>query len=156
MAIDSALNYKKIGLSDELDIPEAQLFNVPCKIDTGAYNCSIDCSHWEVTEINGIPHLIFTLLGNEYKQYTGISLSTTDFIRKKVKSSTGHVEYRYQVTLSITIFGENFEAAFNLSKRHNMRYPILLGRKFLSKKFLVDVSKKNISKRLKAKQNIGH
>jgi hypothetical protein len=156
MALDPALQYKKIGLSDELDIPAAELFNVPCKIDTGAYNCSIDCSHWAVEEINGTPHLLFTLLGNDYKQYSGISLKTTDFIRKKVKSSTGHVEYRYQVSLTIVMFGESVEAAFNLSKRHNMRYPILLGRKFLSKKFLVDVSKKNISKKLKAKQNISN
>lgn len=153
MAIKSHENYLKIGLSDELDIPQAKLYNVPCKIDTGAYNCSIDCSYWEIKEVNGEQELFFRLLGTDYKQYAGVELSTTDFIKKKVKSSTGHVEYRYQVMLTLQMFGQAYEAAFNLSKRHNMRYPILLGRKFLSKRFLVDVSKKNISKKLKAKQN---
>ena len=154
MALKIPEYYLKIGLSDELDIPQARLYNVACKIDTGAYNCSIDCSNWEIKEVENKPTLFFTLLGTDYKQYSGIELSTTQFIKKKVKSSTGHIEYRYQVMLIIHMFGQDYEAAFNLSRRHNMRYPILLGRKFLTKRFLVDVSKKNISKKLKAKQNL--
>lgn len=154
MAVKTSDTYRRIGLSDELDLPEANLYNVPCKIDTGAYNCSIDCRNITIKEVNGTAHLEFVLLGSEYKQYSGSKMSTSNFIRKKVKSSTGHVEYRYQVTLTIRMFSEDYEATFNLSKRHNMRYPILLGRKFLSKRFLVDVSKKNLSKRLKTEQSL--
>lgn len=141
-----------IGLNDVLDIPEAKLFDVPCKIDTGAYNCSIDCSRFRVTKIHGVPVLQFTLLGKEYDQFSGVELETTEFIQKKVKSSSGHAQYRYQVVLNVTLFGDTFPAVFNLSRRHNMKYPILLGRKFLSKRFVVDVSRRNLSFKAKTKK----
>lgn len=128
-----------------IDIPEANIFDIPCKIDTGAYNCSIDCSKFRLITIDGESVLQFTLLGTDYEQYSGKTIETKDFIQKKVKSSSGHTQYRYQVTLHIRIFDQVFPATFNLSKRHNMRYPILLGRKFLAKRFVVDVSKRNLS-----------
>ena len=136
---------KTIGIVDVLDIPQSKLSNVPCKIDTGAYNCSVDCSFIKLKDANGVKTLNFILLDKKSKEYNGEVISTTAFWQKKVKSSNGIIEYRYQVPLDVVLFGENYRAVFNLSKRHNMRYPILLGRHFLSKKFLVDVSKKNIS-----------
>ncbi len=151
MAKKTLAKKQTIGLSDQLDIPSAKLINVPCKIDTGAYNCSIDCSKFRLVKIHGVPTLFFTLLGKEYKQFSGVELQTTQFVQKKVKSSSGHSQYRYQIMLEIELFGEIHEAAFNLSRRHNMKYPILLGRKFLSKRFVVDVSKKNLSLKLKSK-----
>ncbi|MBT8327930.1 MAG: ATP-dependent zinc protease [Bacteroidia bacterium] len=136
---------KTIGIVDVLDIPQSDLFQIPCKVDTGAYNCSIDCSYIKLKDLNGVKILSFILLDERSKQYNGTIISTSTFWQKKVKSSTGTAEYRYQVPLDIVLFGENYKAIFNLSKRHDMRFPILLGRHFLSKKFLVDVSKKNLS-----------
>ncbi|MDA8886168.1 RimK/LysX family protein [Bacteroidia bacterium] len=136
-----------IGISDSIDIPTASLQNIACKIDTGAYNCSIHCSSYKMSENKeGISILTFTLLGKNYKEYKGVKITTTDFSRKKVKSSNGVVQYRYQVSIPIILMGEKYVTVFNLSKRQNMRYPILLGRKFLSNKFLVDVSKRKKSK----------
>ena len=126
---------KTIGIIDVLDIPQSRLTKIPCKIDTGAFNCSIDCSFMELKDENGVKKLNFILLDQKSKQYNGEVLSTTTFWQKKVKSSNGVIEYRYQVPLDIVMFGEEYREIFNLSKRHNMRYPILLGRKFLSKKF---------------------
>jgi hypothetical protein len=143
--LKNKVELKVIGIRDVLDIPEAHLANVPCKTDTGAYNCSIDCSYLSIDEVEGIPTLTFKLLDPKSKQYKDYTLSTSDYKKKKVKSSNGVVEYRYQVKLTITLLGESYRALFNLSKRHNMRFPILLGRKFLSKRFLVDVSKKDLS-----------
>lgn len=141
---------KTIGIVDVLDLPQSNLSKIPCKIDTGAYNCSVDCSFMELKDENGVKKLNFILLDKKSKQYNGEIISTTTFWQKKVKSSTGVIEYRYQVPLDVILFGENFKAIFNLSKRHNMRYPILLGRHFLAKKFVVDVSKRNLSiKKLK-------
>ncbi len=136
---------KTIGIVDVLDLPESKLSQIPCKIDTGAYNCSIDCSFLELKDENGVKKLNFILLDKRSKQYNGEVISTTTFWQKKVKSSTGVVEYRYQVPLDVVLFGEHYKAVFNLSRRHNMRYPILLGRNFLAKRFLVDVSKRNLS-----------
>jgi hypothetical protein len=142
---------KTLGLSDVIDIPDAELFEIPCKIDTGAYNCSIDCSKFRLTKVHGEAVLFFTLLGKEYNHFSGKEMQTTKFIQKKVKSSSGHSQYRYQVILNIKLFDEIVPATFNLSRRHNMKYPILLGRKLLARKYLVDVSKRNLSLKAKSK-----
>jgi hypothetical protein len=75
------------------------------------------------------------------------------FTEKKVKSSFGDYEFRYQVKLRMTIFGKNYLTRFNLSNRKNMKYPVLLGRKFLNNRFIVDVSKQDLSHNLKNKNN---
>ncbi len=136
---------KTIGIADILDIPSAGIYKIPCKVDTGAYNCSIDCSYFGIVSIDNESYLEYTLLGDEYTQKSSRKQLTKNFIQKKVKSSNGVSEYRYQVELEVVIFENKYKAIFNLSKRHNMKYPILLGRKLLSKNFLVDVSRKNIS-----------
>jgi hypothetical protein len=56
------------------------------------------------------------------------------------------------IKTKITIFGKKIRTEFSLANRRKMRYPILLGRKLLNKRFLVDVSQKDLSatKRSKA------
>lgn len=139
-----------IGIKDRLDIPIAGITNIPCKIDTGAYNCSIHCVEIRKKKDNEGPYLEFILLDEDFEEYNGQVLTSRNFRQKKVKSSNGKTQNRYQVVLPIILFGQTFNATFNLSKRHNMRFPILLGRKFLAKNFLVDVSKKDLSFNLKS------
>lgn len=139
-----------IGIKDRLDIPIAGITNIPCKIDTGAYNCSIHCVEIRKKKDNEGLYLEFILLDEDFEEYNGQVLTSRNFRQKKVKSSNGKTQNRYQVVLPIILFGQTFDATFNLSKRHNMRFPILLGRKFLAKNFLVDVSKKDLSFNLKS------
>lgn len=139
-----------IGIKDRLDIPIAGITNIPCKIDTGAYNCSIHCVEIRKKKDNEGPYLEFILLDEDFEEFNGQVLTSRNFRQKKVKSSNGKAQNRYQVVLPIILFGQTFNATFNLSKRHNMRFPILLGRKFLAKNFLVDVSKKDLSFNLKS------
>ena len=147
MATDSK---KIIGIKDRLDIPTAGITNIPCKIDTGAYNCSIHCIQIRKKKDKEGPYLQFILLDEEFEEYNGQVLISRKFRQKKVKSSNGKVQNRYQVTLPVVLFNETYNATFNLSKRHNMRFPILLGRKFLANSFIVDVSKKDLSFKLKS------
>ncbi|WP_332911449.1 RimK/LysX family protein [Algoriphagus boritolerans] len=63
-----------------------------------------------------------------------------------MKNSFGQAEVRYLIVTKIKIAGETFSAEFTLSDRSNMKNSILLGRKILRDKFLVDVNKVNLSK----------
>jgi len=47
----------------------------------------------------------------------------------------------------VKIFDEEITAEFSLSDRDALRFPILLGRKILRDRFLIDVTKKNLSYR---------
>jgi hypothetical protein len=60
----------------------------------------------------------------------------------KVKSSNGISESRPMIKTTIQLFGEHHEILLTLTNRGDMSHPVLLGRRFLRNKFLVDVSKK--------------
>ena len=47
---------------------------------------------------------------------------------------------------------ELIEAEFSLSDRSDMKYPVLIGRKLLKGRFIVDVSRKNVSLKFNNKQ----
>ncbi|MEO5787375.1 RimK/LysX family protein [Gelidibacter sp.] len=45
----------------------------------------------------------------------------------------------------IILFDKKYNISLTLSTREDMRFPVLIGRKFISKKFIVDVTQKDLS-----------
>ena len=78
----------------------------------------------------------------EYEEKTFYAKIFND---KLVKNSGGDTEHRYTVKTHVTIFGKDRKVEFSLTDRKEMKHPVLLGRKFLAKSFLVDVQLKNLS-----------
>lgn len=111
---------------------------VPAKVDTGADSTSVWATNIVIDE-QGILH--FTLFGEGSPHYTGETISTDEYSAVEVRSSTGHAQIRYRVTMSVRIEGKRIKAVFNLSDRSRNEYKILIGRRTLTGKFLVDVSK---------------
>lgn len=137
-----------IGKTDIADFPQLNLFGIDIKVDTGAYTSSFHCHNIEIE--NGILKCQF--LDPEHEKYHEKYFYFKDFSEKMVKSSNGVSENRFIIKTEILIFGQIFPIQLSLTERGSMRYPVLLGRKFLSKKFIVDTSKKKLShKNLKTK-----
>lgn len=131
---------KIIGITDFVSFLDAKVMNVPCKIDTGADTSSIHCERIKIKEINGEEYLSFKLLDKKHPLYNGKEILTKTFKERKVKSSFGDYEFRYQVILEVKVMEKTYHTSFNLSNRRNMKYPVLLGRRFLKNRFLVDVA----------------
>ncbi len=140
-----------IGRKDKIDFPELELLEIPVKIDSGAYSSSIHCSKIELKEKDGLNQLNVVFLDESYPSFTGKSYSFEKFISKKVKSSNGITDERFFIQLTVTIFGENYTSVFSLTQRVGLKNPVLLGRKLLNKRFLIDTSKTNLSFNNKAK-----
>lgn len=133
-----------IGSTEYVDIEGYQ--NIPAKIDTGADSSAIWASH---IEVNRDGTLSFRLFDEASPFYTGEVLKCTDFKAAVVRSSSGHEQIRYRVQLSLKLAGRRIVALFNLSDRSRNEFPVLIGRRTISGKFLVDVSKKNVAVRPK-------
>ena len=131
---------KILGRIDCIDFPALNLLNINCKIDTGAYTSSIHCSKITVTE-NG---LLCYFSDQSKTPILFSSYSLTD-----VKSSNGYVENRYKIKTDVVFFGKTYKINLTLSTRSDMRFPVLIGRQFLKKKFIVDVDSQNQSFKLK-------
>src|SRR5690554_3033942 len=136
-----------IGKDDIADLPLFNLEEVKVKIDSGAYTSTIHCSVVEETA-EGL-HVVF--LDEEESAYTGESMYFKKFKQKKVRSSSGEMQNRYVIEGDILLFGEKHSTEFTLSKRDLMRYPVLLGRKLLSTRFLIDTTLSNESYKYKTR-----
>ncbi|MBS1682029.1 MAG: ATP-dependent zinc protease [Bacteroidetes bacterium] len=130
-----------LGRSDLVDLPGLGLENIQAKIDTGAYTCSLHCSRTEV--VNG--KLEFVLLDEAHPEFTGKTYSFKKFEQREIKNSFGEAELRYVIKTKIKIFDHLIRAEFSLSYRGNLKFPVLLGRKILRNRFLIDVTKKDLS-----------
>jgi hypothetical protein len=142
---------KTLGRSDRIDLPGLGLYNIHSKIDTGAYTSSLHCSRAEV--VDGV--LEFVLLDDEHPEFTGMTFIFKEFESRAIKNSFGIAEQRYIVRTTVKIYDEEILAEFSLSDRDALRFPILLGRKILRHRFLIDVTKKNLSyksKRISARR----
>lgn len=132
---------KLIGRTDRATFPELGLTDIAIKIDTGAYTSSIHCT--EIVEKEGILSCLF--LDEEHTSYNKKRFTFTDYDRVMVKSSNGIAEERYVVTSAIQIYDTIYTIKLTLSNRSDMRYPVLIGRKFLSGKFIVDPQLQDLS-----------
>lgn len=137
-----------LGRSDRVDLPGLGLYNIHAKIDTGAYTSSLHCSRAEVK--NGV--LEFVLLDDEHPEFTGMVFYFKEFETRLIKNSFGVAEHRYIIKTTIKVFEEEMQTEFSLSDRDALRFPILLGRKILRNRFVIDVTKKNLSYRNKKKK----
>lgn len=138
-------NLLTIGRIDAVDLPELDLTNIECKIDTGADTSSIHCHRVQIKEKDGVEYLNFKLLDPKHPDYQKKDFKITKFKERKIRSSNGQTEFRFVIKTNVIIFGKEFETEFTLTNRGKMKYPILLGRKLLNKNFVVDVSKVNLS-----------
>ena len=129
-----------IGRIEKVHFPDLELFDIDAKIDSGAYSSSIHCHDiWENEDENV---LFFKLLDPSHENYNEKELKFEDYSKTVVKSSTGIPERRYKIKTKIQIGNKSYITKFTLTDRGKMRYPVLLGRVVLSKRFIIDVSKK--------------
>lgn len=132
---------KVIGRIDKADFPLLGLFDIDIKIDTGAYTSSIHCHKVKVEE-GGLKCKFYD---KGHPLYNGKEIVFKNYSITKVKSSNGIVQERYKVKTTMLLFNKKYKINLTLSTRSDMKYPILIGRRFLNNKFIVDVHLKNLS-----------
>lgn len=141
-----------IGRADIVDLPELSLFNLSAKVDTGAYTCAIHCSKIKEVDEGGEKYITFRIPSSGEKGSRSGVYKLNTYKQKNIKSSSGHIEKRYVIKTKIRLFNKTYLTEFSLADRSKMKFPVLLGRKLLRKKFIVDVSKKDLSYKNKLNQ----
>ncbi len=132
---------KVLGRYDRVDLPELGLADIHAKVDTGAYTCSLHCQRAAVVD----GELQFVLLDEEHPEFTGMTFKFREFEIRKIRNSFGEMETRFVIYTTLRVYGEDIRTAFSLSNRGLLKFPILIGRKILRDRFLIDVRKRNLS-----------
>jgi hypothetical protein len=141
-------NLPIIGRLERIDFPEWDLYDIDAKIDTGAYTSSLHCHHIKAYEKNGEEFVKFNLLDPSHETYNDKLFKLPIHRKKVVKSSNGETEERFVVKTKVKMFDRLLTAELSLTDRSEMRYPVLVGRKLLNGRFLVDASRKYLSKEI--------
>jgi hypothetical protein len=114
---------------------------VIAKVDTGA-----DLSSVWASSVREQPDgtLAFILFGPKSHYYSGetIMLPKAEYRKTSIANSFGVKEERYVVKLRVEIQGRIIRATFTLADRSLKAYPVLIGKRALNGKFIVDVSKR--------------
>lgn len=142
-----------VGRSELLHFMDGGIEDIPAKVDTGAYRSAVHASDIELSDDG--KQLTFTLLGNH--PVCGVlahKITTDQFTKVWVSNSFGQREERFEVKLRVKLGPKIFTAAFSLADRSKKIYPILIGRKMINGRFLVDTSLSSVD-RIELKKTYG-
>jgi hypothetical protein len=135
-----ARNKKVIGRLEHIALPGLGFERVEAKIDTGAYSSAIHYQRLKIRRVNEQRQLVVIFqMGGSRK-----TIVFKKFRRVTVRSSNGEISRRYLVNTRVSLSAHTVRTEFTLFDRSDMKYQVLLGRKFLRGRFVVDVSSKNI------------
>lgn len=127
-----------IGRAEAIQLVDYGPLTVVAKVDTGADISSLGVS--DIVEIDG--RLAFKLLSSGHPDYSGevITLEPGSFSKTRIANSFGQREIRYVIKLRVKLMGRLLRGTFSLADRSTKLYPVLIGRRLLKGKFIVDVS----------------
>jgi hypothetical protein len=134
---------KIIGSIERISILDLELYDLDAKVDTGADSNALHCDDIRVDEKRKMVH--FRLLDEVHPAYHGKEISMPLHQIKRVKSSNGLAQFRPSVKVEVDFFGKQYKTTISLTNRSDMKYPMLIGKKFINKRFLVDVSENYLS-----------
>lgn len=136
-----------IGMTDVVDFPDLEMFDIKAKVDTGAYTSALHCKNVRLIKSGSQTTLSFCVV--EQTGEVAKTFYSTDFTQRLIKNSFGIAEKRYVIKTRVKLFGRIIKAEFTLADRERMKNPVLLGRKLLRNRFIVDVSQRDLSYELK-------
>lgn len=126
---------KKIGRVEKISFPDLGIEKISGKIDTGAFGTSLHVDGISIK--NNKLHFWIDKKTNRFVY--------TDYKVIKVKSSFGRVQERYSIRTTMLLGKRKYKIYISLTDRRKMRFPCLIGRRFLYKfGYIVDVRKKDI------------
>lgn len=134
---------KIIGRRTSASLSDLGVTRIIGKVDTGAYSSSLHAENIRVTSDSEGDVLHYDIVpdADRLETVSGgvISLQTRDFFTRLVKSSNGQEERRFSIRTKITIQGITFPAIITLSDRSHMSWPLLIGRRLVRSRFIVNV-----------------
>jgi len=129
---------KTIGWREWVALPDLGIREIKAKVDTGADNSSLHAFDIERYEEHGLTMVRFKIHPRQRKRKPSIDCAAEVVGERKVKNPGGRSEVRPVIRTRLLVAGEEIEALVNLTTRDEMTFRMLLGRRTLRKKFVID------------------
>jgi len=129
---------KTIGWREWVQLPDLGVDEIKAKVDTGADNSSLHAFNLERFEQDGVPKVRFEIHPRQRKRKPSIECVAEVVKERLVKNPGGRAELRPVIRTALVIGGEELDALVNLTTRDEMTFRMLLGRRTVRGRFLVD------------------
>lgn len=127
-----------IGWREWVQLPELGVLETKAKVDTGADNSSLHAFNVERVERNGVDYVRFEVHPKQRSRKPTIQCEAPLAMVKKVKNPGGRIELRPMIRTKVVVAGVELEALVNLTSRDEMGFRMLLGRRTLRNRFVID------------------
>lgn len=127
-----------IGRREWIGLPDLGVSALHGKIDTGAYRSSLHAEQLKTFERDGQQWIRFVTHSQDGK---AVTCESEVAFQKRVKSSTGQAKLRYFISTKFrTPRGLEWPVLVSMADRSEMTFPLLIGRRALSGRFVVDTA----------------
>ena len=127
---------KVVGWRELVHLPELGLHAIPAKIDSGARTSSLHATILDEFERDGETFVRFAVDFDEPNVRQVCEAVHIDW--RGVTSSNGETQRRRIIKTPLKIGPVRFRAEISLADRSDMRFPMLIGRSSLRRRFVVD------------------
>jgi hypothetical protein len=134
----SAEPKRVIGWREWVQLPDLGVVEMKAKVDTGADNSSLHAFNVERIERDGAEYVRFEIHPKQRSKKPTILCEAPLAMEKKVKNPGGRTELRPVIRTRVVVAGEEIEALVNLTSRDEMGFRMLLGRRAVRSRFVID------------------
>jgi len=148
---------KIIGWREFIKLPNLGIKKIKVKVDTGAATSALHAEDIVIFEKHGKKLVRFTIYPLQNNKRKKLIAEAALVETRKIRSSTGHLTERPVIRTLLKIGTEEaYEIDVTLVNRDIMGFRMLLGRRALKKRFLVNPNKSFLLSENPVKKNLSH
>lgn len=153
MTMDS--NLSSIGWREWVALPDLGLAAIKAKVDTGARTSALHAFLIEPYRDNGVDMLRFLIHPVQHNDDFVVECRCPILDQRDVTDSGGHKEKRYVIQSDVVIGDNRWPIEMTLTNRDTMAFRMLLGRRAMEQRFLVDPGASYINGKLRPRKLYG-
>ena len=145
----------RLGWREWVALPDLGLPAIKAKVDTGARTSALHAFFIEPYRRDGVDMLRFLIHPIQHNDDFEIECHSPVYDQREVTDSGGHREMRYVIESEVLIGNERFSTLLTLTNRDTMAFRMLLGRRAMENRFVVDPAASFVNGRLKPRKLYG-
>ena len=144
-----------IGWREWVALPDLNLPALKAKIDTGARTSALHAFLIEPYNKDGVDMLRFMIHPIQLNDSLEVECHAPVFDFREVTDSGGHREMRYVIQSRLVIGNTEQSIEMTLTNRDTMRFRMLLGRRAMANRFVVDPGASYVNGKLRPRKLYG-